>query len=409
MGEGYRARDTKLNRDVALKVLPVDFALDADRRARFTREAQLLASLNHPNIAAIYGLEDSGDTHALVLELVEGETLADRIARGTIPNDEALPLAQQICEALEAAHEHGVIHRDLKPSNIKVRPDGTVKVLDFGLAKLNEPNAPNVSNTASLSPTITSPPLITGVGVLLGTAAYMAPEQARGRAVDKRADIWAFGCVLFEMLSGQRPFAGDDAADIIVAVLSKDPDWASLPARTPSRIRVVLQQCMTKDPRQRLRDIGDARIALGSTIQATAENIVSTAHRSSRARLAWSVAATALLIAGLTIAWTASQRVVTPPIQKLSMLAPEGVVVYELAISPDGSHVAFAARSGGRRALWVRALDSLEATALSGTEDAALPFWSPDSKSIGFFAQNKLKRVAGSGGPVQTLADAPSA
>ena len=257
----YRARDTKLNRDIALKVIPDTFALDPDRLARFTREAQVLASLNHPHIAAIYGFEDSGETHALVLELVEGETLADRIARGPIPLDEALPIARQICEALEAAHEQGIIHRDLKPANIKITPDGVVKVLDFGLAKLSDPaHAPAADR--SLSPTITSPAMMTGVGVLLGTAAYMSPEQAKGRPADKRSDIWAFGCVLFEMLTGTRPFDGEDVTDVMVAVLSKEPDWNALPARVPGSIRALIRRCLEKDRRKRVADIAVALFAL---------------------------------------------------------------------------------------------------------------------------------------------------
>src|SRR5438477_9489029 len=241
MGEVYRARDTKLGRDVALKVIPDTFALDPDRLARFQREAQVLASLNHPHIAAIYGFADSGETHALVLELVEGETLADRIARGALPLGEALPIAKQICEALEAAHEQGIIHRDLKPANIKITSDGVVKVLDFGLAKLAEPLAPQPSNL-SLSPTITSPAMMTGIGVLLGTAAYMAPEQAKGRPADKRSDIWAFGCLLFEMLTGTRAFDGDDIVDVLGAVARLEPAWDALPARTPSSVRALIRR-----------------------------------------------------------------------------------------------------------------------------------------------------------------------
>src|SRR5437870_2538118 len=231
MGEVYRARDTTLNRDVAIKVLPDLFASEADRLARFTREAQTLASLNHPNIAHIHGLEESGGVRALVMELVEGEDLAQRIAHGAIPLDDALPIAIQIAEALEAAHEQGIIHRDLKPANIKVRPDGTVKVLDFGLAKAMEPvgGAPNVSQ----SPTITTPAIMTGAGVILGTAAYMSPEQARGKTVDKRADIWAFGCVLYEMLTGTRAFAGDDVSEVLASVLAREPDWTRLPSNFP--------------------------------------------------------------------------------------------------------------------------------------------------------------------------------
>src|SRR5207302_2385467 len=250
MGEVYRARDTKLGRDVAPKVIPDTFALDRDRLARFQREAQVLASLNHPHIAAIYGFEDSGETHALVLELVEGETLADRIARGPIPIDDALPIARQIAEALEAAHEQGIIHRDLKPANIKVTSEGTVKVLDFGLAKLGAPDATGASAGFSQSPTLTTP-AATLAGVILGTAAYMAPEQARGKVVDRRADIWAFGCVVFEMLTGARPFAGEEPTDVIIAALANEADWTKLPASTPRRVRELIERCMRSDPRDR--------------------------------------------------------------------------------------------------------------------------------------------------------------
>ena len=265
MGEVYRARDRKLNRDVALKILPDAFAADPERLARFQREAQVLASLNHPHIGAIYGFEDSGETLALVLELVEGETLADRIARGPLPVDETVPIARQIADALEAAHEQGIIHRDLKPANIKITPDGVVKVLDFGLAKLNSPNPPNVSiaaNGRSLSPTITTPAMMTGVGMLLGTAAYMSPEQAKGREADKRSDIWAFGCVLYEMLTGHGPFAGDDVSDTLANVLKREPDLGVLPAALPSGIRTLVQRCLVKDRRQRIGDIAVAQFLL---------------------------------------------------------------------------------------------------------------------------------------------------
>src|SRR5215475_2907693 len=268
MGEVYRARDTKLNREVALKVLPDAFALDAEYLARFKREAQMLASLNHPQIAGIYGFEDSGSTHALVLEFVEGPTLADRIAQGPIPLDEALPIARQIAEALQTAHEQGIIHRDLKPANIKVTSDGRVKVLDFGLAKLNESSGLNSPNGAlSLSPTITSPALMTGVGVLLGTAAYMAPEQARGRPLDKRADIWAFGCVLYEMLTGRLAFDGEDTTDVLAFILTKEPDWNVLPAATPAAVRRLLRRALAKDRRERLSDISDAGLEIVEALQ----------------------------------------------------------------------------------------------------------------------------------------------
>jgi serine/threonine protein kinase len=259
MGEVYRARDTKLGRDVALKVLLAPLAADPDRLARFRREAQVLASLNHPNIGHIYGFEDGGTTHALVLELIEGPTLADRISQGAIPVAEALPIARQIAEALEAAHEHGIVHRDLKPANIKLRPDGTVKVLDFGLAKAMEPVGAS-SVDAMNSPTLSIH--ATQAGMVLGTAAYMSPEQARGKAVDRRTDLWAFGAVLYEMLTASRTFPGDEVTDMIVSVMSKEPDWDRLPAETPGAIRTLLRRCLRKEPRQRLADAGAARMEI---------------------------------------------------------------------------------------------------------------------------------------------------
>src|ERR1051325_5672270 len=268
MGEVYRAHDSKLGRDVAIKVLPSTFTNDPDRLARFAREAQVLASLNHPHIAAIYHLDESADGPAIVMELVEGETLADRLPRGAMPIDEALPIATQIAEALEAAHEQGIVHRDLKPANIKLAPNGSAKVLDFGLAKLNDPNVssvsndPNVRNALSMSPTITSPAVMTGAGVLLGTAAYMAPEQAKGKTADKRSDIWAFGCVLFEKLTGTRAFDGGDVAETLGAVLRSEPDWRRLPSELPAAIRVLMQSCLQRDPKRRVSDISTALFVL---------------------------------------------------------------------------------------------------------------------------------------------------
>jgi hypothetical protein len=267
MGEVYRARDAKLGRDVALKVVSEPFARDAERMARFEREAKVLASLNHPNIASIYGLEDSGATRALVMELVEGLTLADRLKSGPIPIDEALRIAKQICEALEYAHERGIVHRDLKPANVKVTNDDAVKVLDFGLAKAVECDASSVD--IATSPTITR---MTQAGVLLGTAAYMSPEQARGKAVDRRADIWAFGCVLYEMLTGKMAFQGESVTDTLAAVIHMEPDWSRLPAAAPARVRVLLQRCLLKDPKQRLRDIGEARISLDEVLSGAPES-----------------------------------------------------------------------------------------------------------------------------------------
>ena len=267
MGQVFRARDTKLDRDVAIKILPEAFAHDADRLARFQREAKTLASLNHPNIAAIYGLEESGGMTALVMELVEGDDLSQRIARGAIPLDEALPIAKQIAEALEAAHEQGIIHRDLKPANIKVRPDGTVKVLDFGLAKALEPTG-TMSASASMSPTITTPAM-TQVGMLLGTAAYMSPEQARGKTVDKRTDIWAFGCVLYEMLTGKRAFAGDEVSDVLASVLAREPNWTLLPSGLSPVIGTYLKRCLHKDRKQRIGDAQSLRLALDGAFDTT--------------------------------------------------------------------------------------------------------------------------------------------
>jgi serine/threonine protein kinase len=279
MGEVYRARDTRLKRDVAIKILPESFAADSDRLARFQREAEVLASLNHPNIGGIYGLEESHPStgsgqaalQALVMELVEGEDLSQRIARGAIPLDEALPIARQIAEALEAAHEHGIIHRDLKPANIKVRPDGSVKVLDFGLAKLAQASNSGLRTPdLSLSPTITSPAMATHAGIILGTAAYMSPDQARGKALDKRTDIWAFGCVLYEMLTGTRAFAGDDVTDTLASVLKTEPDWTALPASTPTPIARLLRRSLEKDRKRRLDSAADARLEIDEAIAAPA-------------------------------------------------------------------------------------------------------------------------------------------
>src|SRR5262245_5505968 len=310
MGEVYRARDTRLKREIALKVLPSHFTSDPERLARFQREAEVLAALNHPHIAHIHGIEESGSTRALVMELVEGQDLGQRLARGAIPVDEALEIARQIAEALESAHEVGIIHRDLKPANVKVRPDGTVKVLDFGLAKALEPGSGirdsfdkaqgGAKGSAGYadsvnSPTITSPAAMTLRGVILGTAAYMAPEQAKGKSVDKRADIWAFGCVLYEMLTARRAFEADDVSETLAFVLTKEVDWSALPSHTPAAVRALLRQCLEKNPKERLRDIGDARLALRDRMAA----IEPPAHRAKplarSARAAWIVAAAAIV------------------------------------------------------------------------------------------------------------------
>jgi serine/threonine-protein kinase len=421
MGEVYRARDATLNRDIALKVLPERVALDLDRLARFKREAQVLAALNHPNIAAIYGFEESnpspGPGHAavraLVLELVEGPTLADRIAHGPIPVDEALPIARQIAEALEAAHEQGIIHRDLKPANIKVRDDGTVKVLDFGLAKALEPAGS--SPGAMPSPTIT----VTGVGLILGTAAYMSPEQARGKAVDKRADIWAFGCVVYEMLTGHRAFGGEDVAATLACVVEREPDFDALSPSVPSRVRQTLRVCLRKDPKQRVGDISDVRLMLEGAFEMPAPQsaappaVIAPRYVVVRA-LPWALVAASVvaLVAGW-LAWAPwrSAPVLTPrrllaSIGADASLATRFAIGSPATLSPDGTTLAFVARQAGQARLFVRKLDQLQATGLAGTEGAAAPFFSPDSQWVAFFAGGQLKKVSVTGGAPIELCDA---
>ena len=405
MGQVFRARDTKLNRDVALKVLPDSVADDADRLARFTREAQTLASLNHPHIAAIYGLEESGGVRALVMELVEGDDLSRRIARGAIPLDEALSIAKQVVEALEAAHEQGIIHRDLKPANIKVRSDGTVKVLDFGLAKAMEPTGV-ASPNASQSPTITTPAM-TQAGMILGTAAYMSPEQARGQLVDKRTDIWAFGCVLYEMLTGRAAFAGQTFSDTVAAILQHEPTWVALPPTVPEAIRRLLERALEKDPKRRLRDIGDARVEIDEAQRGQERHgpIASGTPRAGwRVTLLGAVALVALGVA--TAVWMRQRTPAVLPETRLEISTPPTTQPWSLAISPDGLTVAFVAESEGKTVLWLRPLNGVAARPLAGTNGATLPFWSPDNQSIGFFADGKLKRIEIKGGAPQTLADA---
>jgi Tol biopolymer transport system component len=382
MGEVYRATDTKLGREVALKILPEHFAQDDDRMARFEREAKVLASLNHPNIAAIYGVED----RALVMELVEGES-----PKGPMAFDDAWKIASQVIAALEYAHERGIVHRDLKPANIKVTPDGVVKLLDFGLAKAFTGQA--ASANPENSPTLTLG--ATQIGVILGTAAYMSPEQARGKNVDQRADIWAFGVVLYELLTGERLFKGEDVSETLAQVFTKQPDWD----RVPGTARRLLQDCLEKDSKRRLRDIGDAERLIEEQPQAK-----------SRARtwLPWAVAGMFALALGIT--FFALRR--EPPqksVLRYTIAAPENTTnLHSFAISPDGKVVAMAAEVKGKRQLWLRALDSLQVRPVPGTDEAAFPFWSPDSRYIGFFAQGKLKKIAASGGPVQSLCEVSS-
>ena len=408
MGQVWQATDTQLNRQVALKILPDAFADDPDRLARFTREAQILASLNHPNIAAIYGIEEAEGTRALVLELVEGPTLADRISQGPIPIDEALPIAKQIAEALEAAHEAGVIHRDLKPANIKVREDGTVKVLDFGLAKALAPS-PDVD--PSQSPTLTA--AATQMGVILGTVAYMSPEQARGKAIDKRSDIWAFGCVLYEMLTGYRAFEGEDVPLTLAEVMKSDPDLASLPADASPALRSALTRCLTKDPKQRVRDIGDVRLAMEGVFEtpsASTETTRATQLQVWQRPLAVVVIAVVAAALSSLAVWT-STRPSVPLITRFTIVLEgesrlPGNPGPALALSPDGRKLVYAAVDNGSQRRFVRSLDQLQATPLRGTDGGRNVFWSPDGEWVGFQADGLLKKVALAGGAPETLASA---
>ena len=405
MGEVYRATDSNLKRSVAIKVLPASVAGDADRLARFQREAEVLAALNHPHIAAIYGLERTPDFTALVMELVEGEDLSQRIAHGAIPLDEALPIAKQIADALEAAHEQGIIHRDLKPANIKVRSDGTVKVLDFGLAKAMEPVGV-ASASVSMSPTITTPAMMTGAGIILGTAAYMSPEQARGKTVDKRADIWAFGCVLFEMLTGKRTFEGELISDVLASVLKSDPNWQAMPAGTPTALRRLVGRCLEKDPRRRLQAIGEARAQIEDLLSGAPEPITVPPAplkaplwpRIALVGVAALVISAAVVVTGAWLARPAAPRVTRT---NLAAIGPAALTVNgldrDLVISPDGSRVVYVGNNGTQ--LFVRGLDALESVAIT-TGQIREPFVSPDGQWVGFVdGLNTLKKVAISGGP----------
>jgi serine/threonine protein kinase/Tol biopolymer transport system component len=393
MGEVYRAMDTKLGREVALKILPAAFASDADRMARFEREAKLLASLNHPNIAQVYGVEE----HALVMELVEGES-----PKGPLPFEDAWKIASQIASALEYAHEKGIVHRDLKPANVKVTPDGVVKLLDFGLAKAftASPEASNQDN----SPTLTLG--ATQVGVILGTAAYMSPEQARGKNVDKRTDIWAFGVVLYELLTGERLFKGDEVADTLAKVLTREPDLE----RVPPQARRLLRRCLEKDPKRRLRDIGESQYLLEDAAEQPEAQLAAAAPAPRHRRLPWIVATTVATAGALAlIPGNFFYFRKAPParhVQRYTITAPENTTnLHSFAISPDGNLIAMAAEVKGKRQLWLRALDSLQVRPVAGTDEALYPFWSPDSRYIGFFAQGKLKKIAAGGGPAQSLCE----
>jgi eukaryotic-like serine/threonine-protein kinase len=403
MGEVYRASDTKLNRNVALKVLPERFALDPDRLARFTREAQLLATLNHPNIAAIYGLEESNGAQALVLELVDGPTLADRLASGPMPLPEALTIAGQIAKALEAAHEKGIIHRDLKPANIKITGNGMVKVLDFGLAKVWD-GAPQADLSAS--PGLTASGV--GGGTILGTPAYMSPEQARGQSLDRRTDIWSFGCVLYEMLSGRAPFTADTISDTIVAILEREPAATLLPADTPSGIRRLLRRCLHKDRLRRLQAAGDAAIEIDDACTESEEShdVFVRASRN-RERFAWIVATLVLSTVALTLGISYLRTPDDAADMRVDITTHSTDAPTSFAISPDGRRLVFVAYDQGQPRLWLRPLDATTAQPLAGTEGAMYPFWSPDSRALGFFADSKLKRIDIRGGSPQILASAP--
>ncbi len=427
MGEVYRATDTNLKRAVAIKVLPDALAFDAERLMRFRREAEVLASLNHPNIAAIYGLEDAGGVMALAMEFVEGVDLAERISHGAMPIDEALPIAAQIADALAAAHEQGIIHRDLKPANIKLRSDGTVKVLDFGLAKARSlHNA--ISQGVTQSPTMMSPARMTRIGMLLGTAAYMSPEQAKGRPADKRSDVWAFGCVLFEMLTGRRAFGGDEVTDTLAEVLKGTPDWTALPATTPQGIRRLLRRCLEKDRKERLADLGTARLDIKDALGGPAdEPLQREPPRSWQRRLlpiGLAMFVTALLAGYGT--WTVARsapRPASPVTRSLLGVHPFGQATpgaaqdarganirpnrSAIALSPDGRILVFQAASEKGVQLYQRRLEELQATAIPGTQGADTPFFSPDGAWIGFQAAGELRKVPVSGGPPSPICTVP--
>lgn len=408
MGDVYRARDAKLKRDVAIKVLPEEFSSDSERVRRFQREAEVLASLNHPNIAAIYELEGFESSQYLVLELVEGETLAALTARGPIPIAEALAIARQIADSLEAAHEKGIIHRDLKPANVAITPDGTVKLLDFGLAKTST----GVNEDLSQTPTAAG----TEGGLIIGTAAYMSPEQARGKTVDKRTDIWAFGCVLYEMLSGKRAFAGETISDLIVATLEREPDWTALPALASPSIRRLLLRCLEKDPKRRLRDIGDARMELetaGGLANPAEEQVQTAASRTIIVNRALAAIAAVAVVAFAVIIFRWAPWRTSPPAAPMRLNSELGAdarlavvsLNSALALSPDGSTLAFVGAKNGLQ-IYIRRLGQLQAFPLAGTSGALSPFFSPNGQWLGFFAGGKLKKISVTGGAAVTLADA---
>jgi Tol biopolymer transport system component len=414
MGQVFRATDTSLGRQVAIKVLPAAFAADPERTARFEREAKTLASLNHPHIAAVYGFEKSSAAMYLVMEHVDGEDLSRRIARGPIPLDEAIPIARQIAEALAAAHDQGIVHRDLKPANIKVRTDGTVKVLDFGLAKAMDPGNASRESGAGLanSPTITTPAM-TAAGMIMGTAAYMSPEQAKGRIADKRSDIWSFGCVLYEMITGKKLFDAEDVSETMAAVLRADLDWQALPAGLPKSVRALIEGCLKRDRKERIGDIAVAQFLLKQT-----EGSPSPAR--AQASPAWKMIAAALALSTIAAIAVAGYVYRSRPAAEVTefLIEPSAKNIFVTAlrtgtsvqVSPDGTRLAYTARDEAAHVLiWVRPLNSLLARPLVGTDEAEFPFWSPDSKSLAYFAKGKLFKIDANGGPAQTLCNAQGA
>jgi serine/threonine protein kinase len=406
MSDVYRAHDTKLKRDVALKVLPEMFASDHKRLARFQREAHILASLNHPNIATIHDIEEYEGLRFLVLEFVDGETLAERVKRGPIPIKKALEFAKQIAEALEAAHAGGIIHRDLKPGNICITPQDTIKVLDFGIAKALEGLAPDErsgedSSSSRLQMSRTAP------GLIIGTAAYMSPEQANGQKTDHCSDVWAFGCVLFEMLTGHPAFDGESITDILAAVLKSEPDWNQLPVETPETVRRLLRRCLRKEQRFRLHDVADARIEIDDALNGTdvQPRLSRPAHRE---RILWIAISLVLLGTALVIVRSWRQAAVRAPEVQFEVATPPTPDPTSIAISPDGRKIVFSAESDTGLRLWLRLLDSVSAKPLAGTDGGFFPFWSPDSQSIGFFADGRLVTLDIDSGLARTLADAPN-
>lgn len=403
MGEVYRAEDTNLSRQVAIKVLPDLFGGDAERLARFEREAKLLASLNHPNLATVYGFESVEAKRFLVMEMVEGETLAERIAKGPLPLDDALDVFRQIASGMEAAHEKGIIHRDLKPANVKITPEGKVKILDFGLAKVL--HGETVASDLANSPTITEN--MTRAGVILGTVAYMSPEQAKGKSVDKRTDIWAFGCILFECLAGKRAFEGETTSETLAAILRGEPDWQKLPVQTPPHIRAQLQRCLQKEVSRRLRDIGDAVLDDWEAAEIPSNNFKKVRGKSWGIIIPWaSVAFLVVLVGCLLFMGKENRPTNDEPIVSYIPPPDNSIECFTdgFALSPDGRKLAFVSlSSNGERQVWLRYLDRRDALPLAGTQDACYPFWSPDSKQLAFYAGGYLKRIAIDGGPNQSL------